>query len=160
MPPSFNIKATNIVLTPDLRDYVERRFQSVAGVIDFADPTLKVQVEIGRTTRHHDKGDVYRAEFNVRRAGTLARAAREAFDIRAAIDEARDALERELARAKGRSLSLVRRSSRAVKEFVRGWYGAGMKYVHIPKFRLPAVKIPRLRLKFPDIHWRFWRRRK
>ena len=154
LPLSFNIKATNIELTGELREYVVRRFTALASVLNFQEPTLKVQIEVGRTTRHHDKGDVYRAEFNIRERGGLFRAVSERSDVHAAIDEARDALETEIGRAKTRRISFVRRSHRALKEMVRGVYGAGMRFVRAPKF-----KIPRFRFKIPSFGWR-WRKKK
>src|SRR3990167_5134905 len=128
LPTSFNIKATNIELTPELHTFLERRFSSLSGVLDFTDSTLKVQIEVGRTTRHHDKGDVFRAEFNVRSRRGSFRAEAERSDIHTAISDARDELEMGLGRAKGRYISFVRRSRRAVKDMLRGFYGAGHKH--------------------------------
>jgi ribosomal subunit interface protein len=155
LPQSFNIKATNIELAPELRAYLEKRFSSLAGVLDFNEPTLKVQIEIGRTTRHHGKGDIFRAEFNIRTHKDSFRIVREASDIHAAIDEARDSMEEELSRAKIRRISFVRRSRRAVKEMVRSFYGAGMKFVKIPNWNMPKLpKLPRFRLpKLPHFKW-------
>lgn len=157
LPTSFNIKATNLTLTPELRAYVERRFISLAGLIDFHEPTLKVQVEVARTTRHHGKGDIFRAEFNVRRGGGDFRAVAEAPHIHAAIDDARDELETSIGRAKGRRLAFLRRSHRVMKNIVRGAYGAGRRLV-----RLPTIKMSRFRfkLKLPSFDWRFWKNKK
>lgn len=143
-----------MTLTPELREFVERRFLSLAGLIDMSDPTLKVQIEVGRTTRHHEKGDIFRAEFNIRsRRGTF-RAVAERSDIHTAIGDARDDIEMGLGRAKGRYTSFLRRSRRAVKEMLRGWYGTSMKYVRIPRFKMPRM----LRFKMPSIKWRWWKK--
>lgn len=155
MPPSFNIKATNLTLTPELRDFIHKRFETLAGLLDFTDPTVKVQVEVARTTRHHDKGDVFRAEFNVRSRKGAFRAEAERSDIRAAVNDARDELEGGLARAKWRYRSFVRRSRRAMKEMLRGWYGASIRFARVPRFRLPRFK-----MKFPSIHWKWWDKKK
>lgn len=154
LPTAFNIKATNLTLTPGLREYVERRFASLSGLIDFNDPTLKVQIEVGRTTRHHDKGEVYRAEFNVRLRRGSFRSVAEGATIQAAIDDARESLETNLERTKKRKVSFVRRSGRVMKDLVRGWYGAGMKFVRIPKLTMPSLPhftIPRF--KIPRLKW-------
>ncbi len=153
LPTSFNIKATNIELTPELRTFLERRFSSLSGVLDFNEPTLKVQIEVGRTTRHHDKGDVFRAEFNVRSRRGNFRAEAERSDIHTAISDARDDLEMGLGRAKGRYISFVRRSRRAMKDMLRGFYGASIKLARIPRFRLPRFK-----MKMPSIKWRWWKK--
>lgn len=154
LPLSFNIKATSMTLTPELREFVERRFLSLAGLIDMSDPTLKVQIEVGRTTHHHEKGDIFRAEFNIRsRRGTF-RTVAERSDIHTAISDARDELEMGLGRAKGRYISFLRRSRRAVKEMLRGWYGTSMKYVRVPRFKMPRMP----RFKVPAIKWRWWKK--
>lgn len=153
LPTAFNIKATNLLLTHELREYLERRFISLAGLIAMNEPTLKVQIEVGRTTRHHDKGDVFRAEFNLRSRHGVFRAVAERPTIYTAIDDARDELEMTLGRAKGMRISFLRRSRRAMKEILRGWYGAGMKYVRTPRF-----KMPRFKMKMPSIRWRWWKK--
>ncbi len=154
LPLSFNIKATNLTLTPELRDFVEHRFTSLAGLIDMSDPTLKVQIEVGRTTRHHAQGLVYRAEFNVRSRRGLSRTVAERADLHAAVNDARDELEVSLSRAKGRYRSFVRRSRRAVKDLLRGWYDVGAKYARIPRFKLPRMP----RFKMPSIKWKWWKK--
>ena len=154
LPKSFNIKATNLELTPALREFVEKRFESLGGVLNLADTTLKVQIEVGRTTRHHDKGDVYRAEFNVRARRGVFRTEAERSDIYTAIGDARDEMEVALARAKGRYRSFLRRSRRAVKDMLRGWYDVGAKYARIPRFKIPRMP----RFKMPSIKWKWWKK--
>ncbi|MDP3661571.1 MAG: HPF/RaiA family ribosome-associated protein [bacterium] len=150
LPTSFNIKATNMALSSELREYVERRFLSLSGIVAMSEPTLKVQIEVGRTTRHHD-GDVFRAEFNLRSRHGNFRAVAERPTIYAAIDDARDELETGFGRAKGMRISFLRRSRRAMKEMLRGWYGTSMKYVRVPRFKMPRFKVP-------SIKWKWWKK--
>ena len=66
-----------------------------------------MSVEIARTTRHHHKGDVFRAEANVALPGKMIRAEQATKDMRTAIDRVRNTLRLEI--AKYRAMHLVRR---------------------------------------------------
>lgn len=60
------------------------------------------RVEITRTTNHHGKGDVYRAEVNVDAPQNIVRAEEESADIRAAIDAVQVKLKQLLVKYKER----------------------------------------------------------
>lgn len=53
-------------------------------------------IEIARTTQHHHKGDVYRAECDLKLPGKLLRAESENWNVRLAIDEIKDILDLEI----------------------------------------------------------------
>jgi len=59
-----------------------------------------VEVEVGRLTRHHRRGRVYRAEVNLAAPRLNLRAVEEGEDLRAAIDAVRDKLQREIKKFK------------------------------------------------------------
>ncbi len=65
-------------------------------------PRVEVWVEIGRTTRHHQKGDIFRAEAQMRFPGKSIRAESERDDLKLAITEVKDELQRELKKYKGK----------------------------------------------------------
>lgn len=60
----INIKGTEMDLTPSLKTYSEEKLGTLAKFIKKFDETgmAELWVEIGRTTRHHHKGLVYKAE--------------------------------------------------------------------------------------------------
>ncbi|MBI2604246.1 MAG: hypothetical protein HYW56_01765, partial [Candidatus Harrisonbacteria bacterium] len=59
------------------------------------------RVEIARTTKHHEKGAVYRAEVNLDLSSkNLARAEHEDWDIRVAVTEVKDKLRNILSKQK------------------------------------------------------------
>jgi ribosomal subunit interface protein len=102
------IKATNILLTPALKIYIEEKLGALERFVKRweKESDIKIHVEVGRTTRHHHKGDVFRAEANILLPGTMLRAEDEDFDIHVAIDRVRDRLKREI--RKYRTLELKR----------------------------------------------------
>ncbi len=61
---------------------------------------LEAYVEIARTSKHHQKGDVFRAECNLELPGKLLRAEYEDWDARRAVDEVRKIMEMEIRKYK------------------------------------------------------------
>jgi putative sigma-54 modulation protein len=128
----INIKATNIELNDSLRFWLEEKlgelekFLGVFGPEDLiAGEKEKIEfwVEIGKTTRHHLKGDVFRAEVQLYLPKKSLRAEAVNIDLRTAINEAKDELQREIKRYKEKRLGKARKWARVVKE----------------KFRTPAL---------------------
>jgi len=94
----INIKGTNMELTEAIKDYVEEKIGSLD---KFYDNILEARVDVGKTTNHHQKGDVFRAEVNleVPQKGVLrAEATRE--DLYMAINQVKDELQRQIKKFK------------------------------------------------------------
>jgi len=88
----FNLKATNLELTPNLRDYVQKKMNMLEKYLG----SLKVfnlDFEVSRTTQHHLKGEIYRAEANLTVKGELLRVTKTEKDVYKAIDKVKDHLE-------------------------------------------------------------------
>ncbi|HEY4475211.1 MAG TPA: ribosome-associated translation inhibitor RaiA [Candidatus Paceibacterota bacterium] len=99
---NINVKATNLDLTPALKEYIEEKIGSLSKFLKRweAEGVVEVWVEVGRTTSHHQKGNVFRAEVDIRLPRKVLRAEDEDFDVRAAIDKIKDRLKREIERYK------------------------------------------------------------
>ena len=116
----INVKATNTTLTPAISDYIEKRLNSLEHFID-ADPgSVMCDVEVGKTTRHHHSGDVFRAEFNLNIAGKYFRAVAEEGTLYSAIDVAHAELQSELQRNKRKGHDLMKRGGAVLKALMRG----------------------------------------
>lgn len=74
------------------------------------------EVEVEKTTEHHRAGDVYRAEINFSAGGVRLRAVAVKDDLYAALDEAKDEMQRELRRYKERELARVKKGGRDGKK--------------------------------------------
>jgi len=72
----------------------------VAGLEHYYSNIIKADIEIGMTTHHHQKGDIYRAEVNLDVPGKVLRAEAETDDITKSINEVYDKLKRELIKYK------------------------------------------------------------
>ena len=90
----INIQATNTELTEALRNYVTEKIEGLARFTKRFDP-CDAAIEIGKTSEHHKKGDIYFAEVTVAIPGDTVRAHVEKDDLYAAIDEAKDDVKRQ-----------------------------------------------------------------
>ncbi|HEY4495773.1 MAG TPA: ribosome-associated translation inhibitor RaiA [Candidatus Paceibacterota bacterium] len=118
----INIKGTNLSVSPDINDYLNEKLKSVVKLIDQSDETAMFDIELGRTTRHHQTGDIFRAEINLHQKGGVRRAVSESGDIFSAIDLVKDQILDELRGSKGKRLRFIRKSGRQVKEWLRRFY--------------------------------------
>lgn len=147
---NLNFKATNISVSAEAREYLDKRIQSMGKLIDFNDPTVIIDVELGRTTRHHEKGDIFFAEINIHRGKDSFRSVVDRSDIMSAIDGMRDAIVRELTRDKGKRALFLRRGGQIAKAILRGGYDS-LEYL-----RRPARAGWKYVARFKP--WRLWRK--
>ena len=106
-----HISAQGLDITPSIRTYIETKLGSLsrfAGVLDKKDQ-IKMLVEVGRITRRHRHGVIYRvaADLNLPPKNVL-RAEEISEDIRAAIDAVRDKLSCEIKKRKTRTIAARR----------------------------------------------------
>lgn len=117
----INFKATNLTLTPEILRYCREKLTHLEKLLA-EDTSVFMEVEIGKTTRHHKHGEIFRAEMNLHLAGYRFRSESTTEDLYAAIDEAKDELATEIKRYRKRQSTLLRRGGRLVKNFLRGVY--------------------------------------
>ena len=117
---NINLKATNFELTPAIREYAEKKVNGLEKFIHRIDESVQAWVEVGRTTAHHLKGDVYRAEIQIHipHYGKGVRAESTCETLNEAIDGAHDKIKLELEKVKDRKISLVRKGARAIKKLI------------------------------------------
>jgi len=117
---NISIKASNIELTPALKDYTEKRMKSILKFIEGGD--ADILIDIGKTTSHHKGGDVFQATVNLTTPlGKQYHVASQAADLYEAIDDARNEIVQEIKSAKGKRDSLFRRGARRVKNMLKGF---------------------------------------
>ena len=88
-------------VTPTIREHIEEK---IGGLEHFLDPKhadlAEVRVEVGRSTQHHHKGNVFYAEANLKIGKEFFRATMQHEDLHAAINDVRDELERQFKKHK------------------------------------------------------------
>ena len=117
----MNIKITskNFEITPAIDEYVTRKISSLQKFFNAKDITL-CEVEIGRTTKHHKSGVIFRAEVNIAEPGSSQiYAVAEEADLYAAIDIVRDEAERAIVSRKSKRVALLRRGGAIIKRLLK-----------------------------------------
>ena len=114
-----NIKATDITLTPQINNYVNKKLKSVEKLINKKDTGVLCDIEVGRTTNHHKSGDIFRAEINLRTEGKTFYASSEKDDLYVAIDEMKNEVKNELLSYKTKKETLLKRGGAKVKSLLK-----------------------------------------
>ncbi len=88
----INIKSTKIRLTPDIKDYIQKKMDSLEKYLG-SWKVMEAHFEVGRTTGHHQKGEIFRAELNMLLPHKLLRVEKTEKELFKAIDKVRDHME-------------------------------------------------------------------
>ena len=104
---NLNIKATNLELNQEIKDYIEEKI----GTLDkFFPKIISGAVEVELTTHHHQTGDIYRAEVNLRLPKKLIRVEKTEGNIFKAIDKVKDHLRQDMLRYKRKMITQSRQA--------------------------------------------------
>lgn len=113
------IKSTNLKLTDNINDYINKRISTLDKLINDEDTSVLCNVEVGKVSEHHKSGDIFRSEINLHIAGQDFRAVSEAGTLFSAIDETKNQMQKELRRYKEKRMRLIRRGGAKIKELLR-----------------------------------------
>lgn len=143
------IRTKNINLTEALRNFVQKEIESLEkfaeilqaeskyfnGFLGKGKPRVEAWLELTRETQHHRKGDIFRAECQMRLPGRSIRAEALSEDLKTAIIEVKDKLQRALKEYKEKKIAKTKRGTRAFKKDLK----------LVPEAKLPARKGERIR---------------
>jgi len=116
----IDIKATNLELTDAIRSHVENKMNDLNAITARFGEVVRAEVEVGKTSRHHQKGDIFRAEVHVRLPGKLIYVEAAHDDLYVAINDAQKEAQRQILAYKGILDAGQKRGGRAAKRAVRG----------------------------------------
>ena len=116
---NINIKATNMELTGAITDYVNKRLFGIEKFVKEGEEII-AYVEVGKTTNHHKRGDIFRAEFNIEISGAKFYTFSEKEDLYNAIEEAKEEIFRQIKNKKDRKQTLFKRGATSLKKMVKG----------------------------------------
>ena len=111
-----------VMLTDEVREYVEEKMQKLERIVDKNDTTVRADVELG-TTGGARTGEQYRAEINFKFAGGFARAEATRESLHTAIDEAVEEVRGEVRKSVTKHRDLIRRGAAKMKDIFRYWSG-------------------------------------
>jgi ribosomal subunit interface protein len=117
------IKTKNLELTPSLESFIEEKISSLKKFIDILKEDIpekgktlaEVFVEVGKETNHHRKGDIFRAELQVRLPGKNIVVQASSDDLYRAVVEAKKELKLEIEQYKLKSIDKNRREVQKTK---------------------------------------------
>jgi len=123
------IKATNIELTTDLQTFIEKeinslkKFSKILYSQEYCNhffskgkPIIEAWVEIGKISFHHQKGPFFWAECQMKFPKKSLRATAQRKNLKLAITEVKDKLQRELKEYKEKLITQTKRRSRSLKK--------------------------------------------
>lgn len=113
------IKATNFSLTPAINDRINNSFKSLDKIVTGFGENVEARVEVGRSSFHHKKGEVFFAEVNLIMGKNQIRSRSESLDVYSAIDIVKDELRDDILRFKGKKETIFRRGARSMGKFFR-----------------------------------------
>lgn len=91
----------DIKLTPEIKEHIQRELESLRKFIDHK-VWQRSKIEVGLTSRHHQKGRIHRAEINLPLPGKFLRAEEEAEDLHTAINIVKEEIERQVKKYLGK----------------------------------------------------------
>jgi len=93
----INIKATNLDLTPEIREYLEEKIGSLSRFLKKFETKSEIEIfiEIAQTTKHR-QGNILYAEATIPLGKKILRAEHFSNDIKIAINKVKDELQREI----------------------------------------------------------------
>lgn len=121
---NIHMKGSNIDLTPAITEYVFKKMQIVENrITNVSAGEILAEVEVGLRSRHHKKGDIFKAEINMRYNGKLHRAVAKKEDMFVAIDDVVSSIERSVRRSQERKQTFVRRGASRAKDLLKSFRG-------------------------------------
>ncbi len=123
----INIKPVNVRLDQALTDWIYKKLGEIkryladfeGGKFPGGKETIELNIEISKTTHHHRKGDIFRAEAQLYLPKELIRVEATDNDLRAAIDQIKEQLYRKIKKYKRKRIIRARKWARIIKEVGR-----------------------------------------
>ena len=113
----ISLKGTNIKLLESTREYVDRKLVFLAEKLIARDDEMVIlEIEVGKTTKHHKTGPYFRAEANLAIGKKLLRAEAIGETLNEAVDLLAEELEREIKKFKERRRVLLLKGARKLKK--------------------------------------------
>lgn len=107
-------------LTKDLTMYIEKKMEALDKFMKHFGPSISAQVEVGRISRHHKTGEVFRVEVQVHVPGKELRAEALGKTVLQAMDAVKDEIQSELERRKEKEVDAKKKGGAAIKKMMKG----------------------------------------
>ena len=112
------LQGVNMELTEAIENYIHERVSRLAKIVKRLQPA-GISIEVGKPSEHHQKGDVFYAEFNATVLGQMFRATASEEDLYSAIDKVQEEIKRQIIDWRKREHSVGKRAARSFKKMMR-----------------------------------------
>lgn len=114
------IKTTDFEMTVEVQATLDKALEAIQKLVSADMGAARCEVELGRASGMHKSDYMWKAEMQVVfPGGEIFRATNHAPTMNAAIDDVRDEVVRQLRQRKRKYLAVIRRTGKAVKDFLR-----------------------------------------
>ena len=104
----INFYTKNITLNEPIKIFVEEKINSLEKFFK-ENEVAEARVEIGKPSKHHKTGPIFRAEVNLTAGSFFFRAESEHIDLRSAIIKVKEELENQISRLKSKKRDILRK---------------------------------------------------
>ena len=106
-------KTVAVKIDPALRNFIDEKINEL---VRFVTPETSILLEIGKTTQHHKNGPFFRAACQIKFPQKTLIAEASADNLKLAIVEAKEDLQRQIRQYKEKFSARAKRSQRVVKK--------------------------------------------
>lgn len=117
---NIDINGNSIEITDSIREYAEKKIGAVEKLLHKGDRGFSAHAELGKSTNHHHKGDIFYTEITMHTAHKEHHVRADGEDLYKTIDESVHILEREIITHYGKRQSVWRRGAHKVKAILQG----------------------------------------
>ena len=118
----LQLKSTNFTVTEQVKSYVQEKIDPLEELLRARKVNFSGWIELARTSKHHQSGEIYRAEIQLRIPGESLRAEGKSENIFAAIQEAKERAEREIKQHKQKIIAKDRKARRRLKDIFSNFW--------------------------------------
>lgn len=115
------IKTSHVGLARDVEESIKKKLEGLKRLTGSAESDVRIEMEIAKTSNHHQHGDIYQAAINFNYKGRQHRVSATAEDIHGAVDQAIHDLSQELATYKEKRMTLIRKGRMIIKNMMKGF---------------------------------------
>jgi len=116
----FEIITREIELEKDLKEYIEKKISSIERKLGDEKQDAEAEVRVGKDGSAQ-KGNVYFADIKIDTGKNVFEAKEIAESVKAALDLAKDEVDKQVRRERSKFRDIVRNSSRKLKRILRGF---------------------------------------
>lgn len=113
-----HLKSTGFEMTDAIGDYLEKKLLSIEKFVKKTEDAI-ARIELGRTTHHHHKGNVFRVEINLQYGDHKFRAEATTDDLYKSIDTVKDEIVAEITKANKKGRDMLMKGRQKIKAIIK-----------------------------------------